>query len=500
MTQNIIKKHNDISYIAKNTSFFTLALILQKIISFSYFAILARNLEPVELGKYYFAISFTTIFAIFIDLGLANVLTREVAKQKNKAQYFLDNILAIKIPLAALTVLIAVIIINLMKYPALTRHLVYLSAISMVLDSFTLTFFAVIRGFHNLKFESLAVIIFQVIILTLGLAVLKMKLNLLFLMGALVMASTFNFFYSFIVLKFKWRLQVWPQWEKRLIRTIIAITIPFALFAIFQRLYMYLDTVFLSKLAGDYYVGLYQIAFKIIFALQFLPMAFMASLYPAFASYWKEEKEAEKKAINHNGLTATPSRLVISFERAINYLIIISLPISIGIIALADKIILFFKSEYMEAVLPLRLVMVALFFIFINFPIGALLNACDRQKINTRNMGITLVVSIILNLILIPRAQAIGAAITVVLTNILMFILGVVWVPRIIKVRIKKILSVFWRGFLAVAIMAVATLTLKETLNIFLVVTISGLLYFLVLFFLGGFKKEDIFSIFQSFQ
>jgi len=70
----------------------------------------------------------------------------------------------------------------------------------------------------------------------------------------------------------------------------------------------------------------------------------------------------------------------------------------------------------------------------------------------------------------------------------------------IIKVRIKKILSVFWRGFLAVAIMAVATLTLKETLNIFLVVTISGLLYFLVLFFIGGFKKEDIFSIFQSFQ
>ena len=70
--------------IAKNTSYFTLALIVQKIISFSYFTIIARNLLPDDLGKYYFAISFTTIFAIFIDLGLSNVLMREVPKIKEK--------------------------------------------------------------------------------------------------------------------------------------------------------------------------------------------------------------------------------------------------------------------------------------------------------------------------------------------------------------------------------------------------------------------------------
>jgi O-antigen/teichoic acid export membrane protein len=58
-----------IASIAKNTSYFTAALILQKVVSFSYFTILARNLIPEDLGKFYFAISFTTIFAIFIDLG-----------------------------------------------------------------------------------------------------------------------------------------------------------------------------------------------------------------------------------------------------------------------------------------------------------------------------------------------------------------------------------------------------------------------------------------------
>ncbi|MBU1160908.1 oligosaccharide flippase family protein, partial [Patescibacteria group bacterium] len=59
------------SNITKNTSYLAIALILQKIISFSYFTILVRNLEPESLGKYFFAISFTTIFAIFIDIGMA---------------------------------------------------------------------------------------------------------------------------------------------------------------------------------------------------------------------------------------------------------------------------------------------------------------------------------------------------------------------------------------------------------------------------------------------
>ena len=102
-------------------------------------------------------------------------------------------------------------------------------------------------------------------------------------------------------------------------------------------------------------------------------------------------------------------------------MIIISLPISLGIIALADKIILIFKSDYAAAILPLRIIMAALLFIFLNFPVGALLNACDRQAINTRNMGLALLASVGLNIILIPRLAAAGAAITVVITNFFMF-------------------------------------------------------------------------------
>jgi O-antigen/teichoic acid export membrane protein len=472
-----------VTNIAKNTSYFTFALILQKILSFTYFTIIARALGPEDLGKYYLAISLTTMFAIFIDIGLANVLTREVAKSKEKAQDLLGSVLAIKLPLAGVSILLLVIIVNLLGYPELTRTLVYLSVISMVLDSFTLSFFSCMRGFHNLFFESIASVVFQLIVLSFGFIALHLGLSLRWLIGALISASIFHFAYSSLLIRFKWKIKLKPIINRKLISLLIKITIPFALFGILQRVYMYLDTVLLSILAGDKYVGLYQIAFKIVFALQFLPMAFIASLYPAFASYWKNNRE----------------QLTVTFERAMKYLIIISLPISTGIIVLADKIILLFKEGYDEAILPLRLIMVSLIFIFLIFPVGSLLNACDRQKVNTAIMGVGLTISVIMNLILIPMYKTVGASITVVVSNFTMFVLMMSWVPKIISYRPKKIIFTFLKALAAVIIMAISAIYLKHTLNIFIVVVISGIIYFTFLLLFGGFKKEDIISIWNSF-
>lgn len=472
-----------ITNIARNTSYFTFALILQKIISFTYFTIIARALGPEDLGKYYFAISFTTIFAIFIDLGLTNVLTREVAKDEGKASEFLSNVLFIKSVLSFFSVLAVAAAVNLLGYSGLVKQLVYISSVSMALDSFTASFFAVSRGFHNLFYESIGSVIFQIIVLAAGFLILKMGGGLRWLIGALALASIFYFFFSLILIRKKWGVRVRPKFNFAIAKFIIKIAVPFSLFAIFQRIYLYLDSVLLSVLAGDRYVGLYQVAFKIIFALQFLPMAFTASLYPAMSAYWVKNRE----------------QLGITFERAMSYLVIISLPISAGIIALADKIVLIFKSGYGESVLPLQISMLALPFIFLIFPAGSLLNACDRQKTNTAIMAAGLALSVIINILLIPRWQAAGASITVLATNFFMFVASLAVVPQITPYKSGKIIKVFFKSLASVALMAATAWYLKSFINIFAVTIISAFIYFALLFLLKGFKKEDIASIYQSF-
>jgi len=470
--------------IAKNTSYYTLALVMQKIISFSYFVIIARALGPEDLGKYYFALSFTTIFAVFIDLGLSSVLTRETAKTPERAQAIFSNILAIKIPLALVTLAATWLTINLLGYPELARQLVYLSSISMILDSFTLSFFAVSRGFHNLSFESIASIVFQLIVLGAGLIALRLGFGARALMTGLALASVFNFIYSLLVVKRHWRVSLRPRFDKSLAKLIIAIALPFALFGIFQRVYLYLDSVLLSFFSGDREVGIYQVAFKIIFALQFLPMAFSASLYPAFASYWAKNRQ----------------QLAITFERAMIYLMIISLPIAVGIIVIADKLVLVFRSGYSDSVLPLQITMVAVVFNFLMFGVGALLNACDRQKINTVIMGSVTAISVLLNLLLIPRYGAVGASLTVAITTAINFFWSMSIVPQITDYNRKRVLKIFLKTAAATTLMAFLVYFTKERFNIFLVILASGTFYINLIFALGGFKKEDLASIISSFR
>ena len=473
-----------ITNIAKNTSYFTLALILQKVISFTYFTLIARALGPEDLGKYYFAISFAAIFSILTDLGQTNLLTREIAKAKREANNLFGAVLGVKLPLAAATALIIIALANFLGYSELTRALIYFSTICIVLDSFTATFFSVSRGFHNLKYESLAAVVFQLIVLSFGLSVIKLNLGLVWLIGSLVLASIFNFSYSLTIVAKTWKLSLKPIFDWRLVKLVLRLSLPFGIYAIFQKVYSYFDTVLLATLAGDYYVGIYQISFKIINAIQFLPLAFVASLYPAMSAYWLDNRQ----------------QLAVTFERAMNYLIIISLPISGGVIMLADKIILIFKSGYGEAILPLQLSIAALLFMFTAYPVGSLLNACDKQKLNTVIMGLTVLASVILNLILIPKFQAVGASLAVLLSSIFMLVLGLIQVPKIIEYRAKKILAVLGKSLLASALMIILIIYLKNYLNIILIVPLAGALYFAVLFFLKGFSREDLTSVYQSFN
>jgi O-antigen/teichoic acid export membrane protein len=473
---------NKVKNIAKNTSYLTLALIIQKLISFSYFIILARYLGMEVLGQYYTAVAFTTILALVVDLGFSNILIREIAKDQNKTDQWLRPIIGLKLILSILAALIGYILAKIAGYNPLILNLISISFLAMLLDSFTNTFFSVIRGFHNLKFESLAAIFFQVIVFILGIFFIQKGFSAIWLMIAMAIASLVNFIFSVLIAKFKFSLNILPQFNLFLSKKIFQLSWPFALFNILQRTYSYLDSLLLGFLASYTQVGLYQIAFKIVFALQFLPLAFVASLYPAMSAYWQNNRD----------------QLSITFKRAMNYLIIIALPIIFGVIAISQEIVALMGAEE-GAVWPLRIIMLSLLFIFLNFPVGSLLNACDRQKRNTFNMAIATMSSVLLNLIFIPLWQAIGASLTVLLTNFLMLILGLRASYGLINYRFSDSIPLILKVIFSSCLMALIVFFGRELINLYLSIIIGALIYFILLYLLGGFSRADILSISNSF-
>jgi O-antigen/teichoic acid export membrane protein len=469
--------------IAKNTTWLTIAYILQKIFAFVYFTLIARWLGADNIGIYTFAISLTTILSVFIDLGLSPVLIRESAKFKDKANEYLNNTNTAKLVLAVLSYLAAIIIVNLLHKPAMTQVMVYLAGLIMILDSFTLSFWAIFRAYQNLKYEAISIIINQILIVIVGIAGILLKFPLYIIVIALLCGSTYSFLYSLLllkkILKFKFKL----KWNKALLNSLLKIAIPFALAGIFTRVYSYVDQILLSTIIGDRALGFYSIAYKATYALQFVPAAFAAAIFPAMSNYYLNAKE----------------KLQNVFEKSMYFLIIFSIPIALGTASLADKIILkLYTSEYEPSILTLQIFILAVIPIFLSYPVGSILNSCDKQMTNTVNMGVTMILNIILNIILIPKYEHLGAAAAALISLTILFFLNLYWVPKIITFDYKFLLFKIFKATFASIIMALIIIYLKPTINFGILILLGALIYGGIMYLIKGFTKEDISYLLQA--
>ena len=468
--------------ITKNTSFFLTALVIQKLLSFIYFTFLARYLGAEGIGQYFFAISFATIFSVLMDFGLSPVLTREIAKSDKNDQEWFQQIFSLKIFFSILTLILVILLDNILFYSDIVKNLIYLTIFIVLIDSFTLLFYAFIRGKQNLIYESRGVVIFQIIVLVFGFILMKYSSSILLFIGVLFLASLFNLIYSGIILRFKLKIKLKLVYSKDFIKKIIKITLPFALAAIFAKVYAYIDTVLLKIFLGDNEVGIYSVAYKITFAFQFIPLAFIASLYPAFSYYYKNNFEELKKI----------------FVKSFNYLAFISIPISFGIIALAPEIISkIYTSEFIYSVFPLQVLIASIPFLFINFSLSSFLNATDNQKINTRNLGIVMIINIILNIFLIKYLGVWGASLSSSLSTLLLFSINL---NNILKIAGKKLINfkLLINTIISGIIMFLSVYYIKDFIYWPLTIITGSIVYFMLMFFSKTLSKKDFIFIKES--
>jgi len=465
------------SSIAKNTLYFTAASVGQKVIAFVYFMFIARMMGVDGTGAYFLALSITTIFSVVADFGMQPIIVREIAKGKDPVQ-LIRSVIGIKIPFILVGVAASIITVYALGYDSLIRELVMLAAVVMALDSVHFTFYGILRGERQLRFESLGVFVGQILILLFGAAVLIIAPGLHLLIVALMLGSTFNAIYSASRVYKHFGSKVFvPMWDTDVTKALVKIAIPFFLAGAFVKVYSYVDTILLSQYLDETAVGLYAIAYKLTYAFQFLPMAFVAALYPGLSAL----------------LISDRSKVTEVFEDAMWYMMILVTPIVLGIWSIAPELVVSFAGvEYTGSILPLQVLIFVLFFIFLDFPIGSLLNAADRQGTKTAIMGVTMVVNVVLNLLLIPEFGILVACYAALGSFFVLFAGGLIFVPQIITMKwgrlLKRLLPILFAGL----VMGVIAYTLKAYLHFTLVIAVAGVIYFSLLFAFKSLKMEHV--------
>ncbi|HLD30970.1 MAG TPA: polysaccharide biosynthesis C-terminal domain-containing protein, partial [Patescibacteria group bacterium] len=217
--------------------------------------------------------------------------------------------------------------------------------------------------------------------------------------------------------------------------------------------------------------------YKITYAFQFFPLALMAVLYPKFSEYFVTDKK----------------KLAFVFERGIKYLLIIVMPITFGIGVLANDIIrAFFSSEYINSILPLKILLVGLVFSYISFPVGAFLNACNRQVTQTVIVGSVMTLNIILNILLIPKYGVVGASYTALVGNVFLTILGYIFVPKIAEVSHSYLAKSVFQIGISGLVMAIVVWGANIYYHFIFAIIVGALVYTMMLFVTGAVTRKQV--------
>ncbi len=464
--------------IAKNSIALLISSVFQKLIGFAYFIFLTNNIVTDSVGKYSFASSFALIFCVFMDFGTNALLIREISRNEEKTNKYVNNVLVLEFILGAIFIAVSMLLANLIGYPEITKHLIYIAIFSVFLDNIATTFFAILRGRQEIWYESFGYACYQIIVFTLGFIIVKKTNNLLFLALPPLIASFANLLFSIIVTVKKKYFKFTFDFDVDFVKMLLRMALPFALTGIFTKLYSSVDSLFLSWFTDDTQIAYYQAAFKIVFALQFIPIAIGSAVYPAFSKYYKEDKEQLKSV----------------FMKCFTVLAMVAIPMSFGMFAISGDVINLFYPEY-DSVRTLQIFSASFFCMFLNNPVGLALSASDKQKINTIDSFISMIVNIILNWITIPIFGIVGAAFSSVISFIVLFTLNFIQAKKSINFKIWPLVINIIKILIASVIMYFCVIYLKEYLNFLIVIPIVMIIYFVLIMLLRVIKIRDIKSL-----
>ena len=457
--------------IAKNTTVLFIAQMITYLMGFFITMYTARYLGAEGFGNLSIALALTGIFAVLTDLGIGTLTVRAVSRDKSLTTKYVANTMPLRLILSIITILLIVITVNMVSYSPQVRNVIYIISLSVLIGVISGIFYCIFQAYEKMEYQSISTILNSVVMLGGTITVIYFKMGILAIASLYVISNAAVLIYILIVYRRKFVL---PKMEIDLNfwKSNLKEALPMAVTSIFGILIFKIDTIILSLMQSATAVGWYNAAYRLLEALLFFPSVYTTSVFPVLSNMYISSKKPIKSA----------------YEKSFKYLTMISLPIAVGTTLLAEPIILLiYKSTFTESILTLQILIWVIPFTFLNYILGSLLTSMDRQKTVLKITIVSLVFNVGLNLVVIPKYSYLGASVITVLTDIISFVLNFYVVSKLVsKVSIHKFVL---KPILACFVMALFIIYVK--MNLFIVIIISTVIYFLVLILIKAFSPED---------
>jgi O-antigen/teichoic acid export membrane protein len=382
----------------RQTLRYTAATIVQKALAFFYFAMVARYLGPEETGAYSIVLSIASLVGLVADLGCTPVLIRDlVGKSADEQRSLVGTIWRAKAVFALVGVLVGWLAAWGLGYDHQPLAIWLAIGLAVCEASYT-ALYGMWRASHQLGRESLGVMLGQVVVYGVGIGILAEGGNWVALPLALLVGGLFHVVWA----GWRWRTLIAEGFfSPRVVRTpwelVWAHAWPFAVSASAVKLLSTADIWFLELTRSTLEQGQYSAISRFVYAFQFVPLAIIAGLYPAFsASFARGETLEHRRAL---------------LVDATRYLAGIGWPLVIGMLVSAPTLLpRLYNDAYAPALVALPGLAFSLLCIFMDVPLGALLNAAKRQREKMGTLLAGLAVNVLFDAALIPLYGMRGAS------------------------------------------------------------------------------------------
>jgi len=463
---------NTVETLARNTAALLAANVLNLGLGLVYTVYVARFLGAAGFGTLSFALAFTGVFGVVADFGLNALATREIARDRSLAAKYLNNVATIKIVAVVVTVAMIAGTINLLGGSQQTIEVVYLFALYVVFTSFASLFYAVFQAFEKMEYQAIGITLNSVLMVAGALIGIHQHFGVTGFAVIYAVAAAAVLVYAFAACVSKFVVPR-PQINKDFQRDLLKEALPFSLSAMFITVYFYIDSIILFFMKGDIAVGWYNAAYRLVYALSFLPNLYFAAVYPVMSRLWLTSRSALGSA----------------YGSSFKLMLAIIFPITIVTMLLAGKIVsLVYGEGYAASTAALQILIWGIFFAYLNWAHSTVLNATNRQRVVAAIVFVSMVLNIGLNLFLIPRWSYIGASTAMVATEFFNFTFLLWYARSIFRDRFSLYGGVKLVG--SGALTALAAIYIAR-LSIVLAVVCAAAVYTAAIFLSGFFSKEE---------
>jgi len=463
--------------IFKNMSWLLVSQIIASVCGFIWTILMARYLGVERYGIFGFATSFTAILVIIVDLGISTHIVRHIATDYDSAPKYLGNAIPLKVLFSIACTIITLIALIIMNVNELVIKVTLLFTLEMIIKSYVNLFNGSFQAFEEGKYQGIGNTILHLILLVFILIAIFTDLGLYGIAVSYILANAIAFIYEYYMLT---KHVTKPKYEldKEFCKKITLLSVPFAVTGLLYTIYYSIDIVMLTKMVGSYATGIYNATYKLISVLTLFYSVYTAVIFPVMSRYYKNDE----------------SLLLISFEKSIKYLMLVIIPLAVATAFYSAEVMhLIYGQSYKGGASVLSILIWTVCLLFISGACNSLLNASHKEVSVTKIYAIAAVFNVILNFFMIPHFSYDGAAITTVLSDILIVIIQAYVIYKLGHRPNKRLYQDVGRIIIASGVLGIALYLLN--MNIWVAIPVGIIIYLVAIYLLRFFDNDDKYVI-----